>query len=110
MFTYIHAFLIDKDLCECQKVSNKFPCALLFVSSIWRSLHFLARVFLFFSYFYVIDLFIFWQEFSYFFSYFYVILQLILKTTIHVYVHVLFYSLNNVNKINDSDRTITYSQ
>ena len=45
MFTYIHALLIDKDLSECWNVLINFPCALLFISFIWRSLHFLLWVF-----------------------------------------------------------------
>ena len=35
VFTYIHALLIDKDLCECQNILIKFLCALLFVSFIF---------------------------------------------------------------------------
>ena len=37
VFTYLRVLLIDKDLCECQNISNKFPCALLFALFIPRS-------------------------------------------------------------------------
>ena len=50
VFTYIHALLTDKNLCECQNVLIIFPCALLFVSFSQRPLRFLGK-FLLYSYF-----------------------------------------------------------
>ena len=44
VFTYIHALLIDKDLCECQNILIRFPRDLLFMSFIWRHLHFFVII------------------------------------------------------------------
>ena len=43
VFTYNHSILIDKDLCECQNILIKFPCAFLFVSFIRRNLYFFHK-------------------------------------------------------------------
>ena len=49
--TYIHAFLIDKDLCKCQNFFIKLPCALLVISFIQRPLQFFSKNFPFYCIF-----------------------------------------------------------
>ena len=46
VFRDIHTMLIDTDLCECQNMIINFSRALLFVSLIWRPLHFPCNNFL----------------------------------------------------------------
>ena len=33
VFTYIYCLLIEKDICDCQNISNKFPCVCVCLSS-----------------------------------------------------------------------------
>ena len=54
VFTYVYSLLIEKDICDCQNIQNKFPCVCVCVPFLRRSLHFSVRVFPFFPIFYVI--------------------------------------------------------
>ena len=48
LFTYIYSLLIDKELCESPKLSNKFPCALVYFYLSFGDLYlFFCKFFLF---------------------------------------------------------------
>ena len=52
-FTYVHTLLIDKDLCEHPNISINFPCSLLYMSFIQRTLRLIKAIHIY-SYFGVI--------------------------------------------------------
>ena len=55
-FIYIHTLLIDKDFYECQNVSIRFLCSVLFVSFIQRPLKFFSKSFPIFIFIFVLSI------------------------------------------------------